>query len=163
MSPGEEPVFVLRTHPKILFWPAVRWLILICLAYACHMYIPQDIGGGWVYRGAQIATFCLTLHYAISPIIRWRRRVFIVTTKQIIIREGVLARKSLSTKLSRVSDIQVERGVLDRIFRCGTIVIVNAANGEASQAGNRVIFADVPNVLTVEDKLKDMVYHNPQH
>lgn len=161
MSPGEEPVFLLRTHPKVLFWSGVRWLALICLAYACHIFVPQDIGEGWVYRGAQIFTFYLTLHYAVSPIIRWRRRIYIVTTNQIIIREGVLAKKSLSTKLSRVSDIQVERGILDRIFRCGTLVVVNAANGEATQAGNRVIFADVPNVLAVEEKLKDMVYHKP--
>ena len=160
MAPGEEPVYLLRTHPKILFGPAVRWLLLICLAYACHILIPHNLGEGWVYRGAQIITFYLTLHYAVSPIIRWRRKVYIVTTKQIIIREGVMAKKSLSTKLSRISDIQVERGILDRIFGCGTIVVINAANGEAAEAGRRVAFADVPRVLAVESKLKDMVYHD---
>lgn len=162
MSPGEEPVFLLRTHPKVLFGAGVRWLLLICLAYACHILIPATLGEGWVYRGAQIITLLLTLHYAIAPIMVWRRKIYIVTTKQIIIREGIMARRSLSTQLSRISDIQVERGVLDRIFGCGTLIVVNAANGEASQTG-RVMFSDVPGVLKVEAKLKDMVYHGLEH
>ncbi|NKX55957.1 hypothetical protein [Arthrobacter mobilis] len=46
-------------------------------------------------------------------------------------------------------------------FRCGTIIIVNAANthgGDASNV-NRIVFHDVPRALDVEQKLKDMVFH----
>ncbi|MCC3299822.1 PH domain-containing protein [Arthrobacter caoxuetaonis] len=160
LNPGEEAIYLLRTHPKVLFLPAVTWLILVGAAVACYMFVPRDMLEGWLYLGLQAVTCALTIHYAAWPILQWWKKVYIVTTKQLIIREGVLYKKSISSQLIRVSDIQVERGILDRIFRCGTLVIINAANGEAAQAANRVIFTDVPHALKVEQTLKDMVYHN---
>lgn len=160
LNPGEDAVYLLRTHPKVLFLPAVTWLILVAAAVACYMFVPRDMLEGWLYLGLQAVTCALTIHYAVWPILQWWKKVYIVTTKQLIIREGVLYKKSISSQLLRVSDIQVERGILDRIFRCGTVVVINAANGEAAQASNRVIFTDVPHALKVEQTLKDMVYHN---
>lgn len=160
LNPGEEAVYLLRTHPKVLFLPAVTWLILAAAAVACYMFVPRGMLDGWLYLGLQAVTCALTLHYAAWPILQWWKKVYIVTTKQLIIREGVLYKKSISSQLARVSDIHVDRGILDRIFRCGTLVIINAANGEASQSSQRVIFSDVPHALKVEQTLKDMVYHN---
>lgn len=159
LSPGEHAVFLLRTHPKVLFVPACLWLLWTAAAAAVFLFVPRDLGQGWVQIGLQVLTFCLAVHYTYWPILQWRKRVYVVTTKQLLVREGVLYKKSLSSQLSRVSDIQVERGILDRIFRCGTLVMVNSANGDALNS-NRIVFSDVPNALAVEQTLKDMVYHN---
>lgn len=160
LNQGEQAIFVLRTHPKVLFLPAVTWMLLAAAAVACYMFVPRDWVEGWLYLGLQAVTGALVIHYAAWPILQWWKRVYIVTTKQLIIRQGVLYKKSISSQLARVSDIQVDRGILDRIFRCGTLVIINAANGEAAQSSNRVVFSDVPHALKVEQTLKDMVYHN---
>lgn len=159
LSPGEEAVFLLRTHPKVLFIPACLWLLWTAAAVAVYQFVPRDLGQGWVQIGLQLLTFCLAVHYTYWPVLQWRKRVYVVTTKQLLVREGVLYKKSLSSQLARVSDIHVERGILDRIFRCGTLVMVNSANGDALNS-NRIVFSDVPHALHVEQKLKDMVYHS---
>lgn len=158
LGPDERPVFMLRTHPKILFVPAVLWLFWVAASVLTWMFVPRDLGEGWVHTGAQAVTFLLALHYTWWPVLQWWKRIYIVTTKQILIREGVLYKKSLSSQIARVADIHVERGILDRIFRCGTLVIVNSANGDAVSDANRIIFRDVPRALEVEQALKDMVY-----
>lgn len=158
LGPGEDVVFVLRTHWKVLFIPAALWLFWVAAAVATWLYVPRDLGDGWVQIGLQVVTFGLAAHYTWWPILQWWKRVYVVTTKQVLITEGVLYKKSLSSQISRVADIHVERGILDRIFRCGTLVIVNAANGEAASDSNRIIFRDVPRALDVEQKLKDMVF-----
>lgn len=157
LNPGEQVICLLRTHPKVLFVPATMSLFWIAAAVATYMFVPRDLLQGWLQIGLQALTFCLAVHYTYWPILQWWKRVYIVTTKQLLVREGVLYKKSMSTQIARVSDIHVERGILDRIFRCGTLVIVNASNGDNGNA-NRIVFSDVPRALDVEQRLKDMVY-----
>ncbi|MCU6480548.1 PH domain-containing protein [Arthrobacter sp. A2-55] len=154
---GEVPVALLRTHPKVLFWPVIRWLVFIAMAAACYIFVPRDLVDGWVYWVAQAVTFYLTLHYAVAPILKWWCRIFVVTDRQIMVQEGVLYKRAISSQLARVQDIRTERGILDRIFRCGTLIIVNAANGVTSM-DDRVVFADVPHALKVEQSLKELVF-----
>lgn len=161
LGPGEEVVYVLRTHLKVLFLPAMIQLLLTACLVSAWMFIPADLGEGWVRYGAMIAVGIAMLHYAVWPVLQWRNNRFIVTTSQILVQEGVIYKKTHSSKLARATDIRCERGILDRIFRCGTIVVINAANTHTDAAAdlNRIVFRDVPGALEIEQKLKDMVWN----
>lgn len=162
LNPGETVLFHLRTHPKVLFSTAVVFLLLATGAAATTMYVPRDLVQGYAFGGAFAVLAVLALCYVWYPVACWATSTFTVTTKQIIVRAGVVSKKSHSTQLSRVSDIEVERGILDRIFRCGTLIVVNSANiqGGASDSMSRVVLKDVPNALCVEQAIKDLVFHH---
>jgi uncharacterized membrane protein YdbT with pleckstrin-like domain len=161
LNPGEEILFHLRTHPKVLFGPVVVLLLLIAAAVANTTYMPRDLLKGYLFGVPFAILGYLALYYVWYPFIVWKNSTFTVTSKQIVVRQGVLNKKSHSTQLSRVSDIEVERGILDRIFRCGTLIVVNAANiqGGSADGMSRVVLKDVPNALDVEQAIKDLVFH----
>lgn len=161
LNPGEEVLFHMRTHAKVLFGPGVVTALLAAAAVANTMYLPRDLLQGYLFWGIYAVIAYLAAYYVWYPVIQWKNSTYTVTNKQIVVRQGVLNKKSHSTQLSRVSDIEVERGVLDRIFRCGTLIVVNAANiqGGSSDGMSRVVLKDVPNALDVEQSIKDLVFH----
>lgn len=160
LSPGEDILFFMRTHPKCLAGPVAVLMLLSGCAIATALYLPSDAYEGGLYPGIMTGLGMLAIFYSWWPTVRWRNTTYTVTNRQIIVNEGVLYRKSHSTQLNRVSDIEVERGILDRIFRCGSLIVVNAANiqGGPSDKMNRVILKDVPRALDVEQLIKDLVF-----
>lgn len=161
LNPGEEVLFHMRTHAKVLFGPGVVTALLIAAATANTMFMPRDLLQGYLFWGPFAVIAYLALYYVWYPVATWTNSTFTVTTKQIIVAQGVLYKKSHSTQLSRVSDIEVERGIMDRIFRCGTLIVVNAANIQVGAADtmSRVVLKDVPRALDVETAIKDLVFH----
>ncbi|MBV9831858.1 MAG: PH domain-containing protein, partial [Marmoricola sp.] len=56
--------------------------------------------------------------------------------------------------LNRISDIAYEKGLVDRMFGCGTLVI-----SDASEEG-RVRLDDIPRVEQVQLTVSDELYHH---
>jgi uncharacterized membrane protein YdbT with pleckstrin-like domain len=57
-------------------------------------------------------------------VIGYVRRLFtkyLVTTRRLRITRGIVARKVQETRLDRVQNVNYEQGVIDRIFRVGTV------------------------------------------
>jgi membrane protein YdbS with pleckstrin-like domain len=55
--------------------------------------------------------------------------------------------------MNRISDIEYEKGLLDRIFGCGTLII-----SDASEQG-RVRLHDIPNVEQAQLRVSDELFH----
>lgn len=162
MSPEEEVLYSTRTHPKILFLPVLALLTVAVLTYFAFAYIQMAWASGWVLWISLGTLAVLAIKYALWPYLQWQRSLYFITNKQIIMSKGVLNQKTHSSQLSRISDLNVERGVLDRIFHCGTLVIYNAAGGlseGAVDSNSHVVLKDVPKVLDIEQKIKEMVFH----
>lgn len=160
LSQGEEIIYALRTHPKVLFLKVLAGAILLTLAilYAVNFSELHEIVHYIVYGILLVAG----LYFCIVPIIQWANQKFIVTNRQIFICSGVLMKKTHSSQLSVATDLNIERGILDRIFNCGTLIVLNSATDIASQK-TVVVLKDVPDVLTVEQKIKDMVFDLKKH
>ena len=55
--------------------------------------------------------------------------------------------------MNRISDISYEKGLVDRIFGCGTLVV-----SDASEHG-RVELRDIPRVEQVQLSVSDELFH----
>src|SRR5699024_71004 len=82
----------------------------------------------------------------------WRSTVFTVTTERIMRRRGVLMRRGLDMPLGRVANIVTERGLLDRIFGCGTLLVHDASSTRG------LAMVDVPRVLQVREVLSTLIH-----
>lgn len=155
----EEVIYALRTHPKVLFLKVFSGVIILTLVvmYAIYLGHLHEIVNYSVYGILTIAG----LYFCIVPIVFWWNKKFIVTNRQIFVCSGVLMKKTHSSQLSKASDLNVERGILDRIFNCGTLIILNSAT-DVSHEKTTVTLHDIPDVLTVEHKIKDMVFEMRQ-
>ncbi len=68
----------------------------------------------------------------------WIRRStceFAVTDRRVIIKTGVLTRKTLELNLVKIESVAVDQSLLGRIFNCGTITIIGSGGTRESFSG----------------------------
>lgn len=164
----EEILFTTRIHPKILFKPLVIQIGLIFLHYLVFKYVSGDSGWGWFDRWGIITLHgiivTLEVWYVVTPVLRWWNTIFTLTNVRVKAEWGVLYKQSREIDLDRISSISEERGILDRIFGCGSLNFYDAAadaqprtsgvwNKPEGMSGVR--FHDTPRVKLVRGLAED--------
>ena len=94
----------------------------------------------------------VVIWWVVIPFLRWLISTYTFTNRRLITRKGLLTRRGHDIPLNRISDISYEKGLIDRIFGCGTLVI-----SDASETG-RVELHDIPRVEEVQLVLNDLVH-----
>lgn len=173
-KPKEEIIWTGRTHFKILFKPTVIQLFLIALHVLVAIYIPRNTNWLWWDDWGQLLLQSLlvfgSLLYVIIPLLRWKNATFELTSKRVIKHWGVFYKHSLEIPLDRISSVSVERGILDRIFGCGTLNFqeASAVSHDTQGSWNRakdnrklqgVRFYDVPKVLDLKKCIDNTRYN----
>ena len=74
-----------------------------------------------------------------------------MTNKRVVVRTGILSRTGRDIPLTRVNDVTFTHNLLERILRCGTLVVESA--GERGQ----VQLTAVPRVEQVQRTLYELV------
>jgi membrane protein YdbS with pleckstrin-like domain len=85
----------------------------------------------------------------VAPVARWRTTHLVVTTRRLLVREGVRRGQSLDVPLDRITAVHARRTRLGRLVGCGSLVVAGA-DGE-------VEFTDVPGVDDVAALLQRAV------
>ena len=62
-----------------------------------------------------------------KPFLLWLTSEYTVTNRRLINRSGLITRVGRDIPLYRINDVSYERGLLDRILGCGTLVIAVAS------------------------------------
>jgi len=107
---GERVVYRARLHKIVYGWAAFfAFFDLIIL-----------LAGAWV--GA-ILLLLIAASLGLVAYIRIRTSEFGVTNKRVLIKVGVLSRRSLELLLPKVEGIGVAQGITARIFDYGTIIV----------------------------------------
>ncbi|GAA4785257.1 PH domain-containing protein [Microbacterium gilvum] len=128
---GEVLLARVRTHPKRLFWTVVLQLVLIAAHVLVAVFWPAPTGAAWFDDWGQPVVHAIIaiveIVYFVVPVSRWWCTVFTLTTLRVERRWGVIWKRSREIPLSRITSIEVQQGLLDRIFGCGTVVFFDAA------------------------------------
>ena len=101
----------------------------------------------WVIAAALLVWFC------VAPFLRWLLTTYTFTNRRLITRTGILTRRGHDIPLNRISDVSYEKGLIDRMFGCGTLVV-----SDASELG-RVELRDIPRVEEAQLSVSDELFH----
>ena len=153
LNEGEHIVLSTRTHVKALMLPAVVLIIIAGLAGYLTSLPSGD--SAWIWRlvlwviaGALIVWFC------VKPFLHWLLTTYTFTNRRLITRTGILTRRGHDVPMNRVSDVSYEKGLIDRVFGCGTLVV-----SDASELG-RVELRDIPRIEQVQLSVSDELFHH---
>jgi len=149
LTDGESVVVDTRTHPKALVLPIVVLVVILAVA----IYLDRKTGNGTVSLGEWIVALLVFVWFVLRPFLTWLTATYTITTKRLITREGLLARRGHDIPLMRISDVAYDQGILDRLLGCGTLVI-----SDASTHGS-VRLHDIPNVELVQRRLTELLDH----
>lgn len=147
LNEGERVVVDTRTHVKVLLVPV---LVLLLTAFAATYLLAQVAGvdGDGTRRALEIAigvvAAVVLVWFVLRPFLRWYFSSYTFTDWRFIQRTGMIAREGRTIPLNRISGVDFEVGVVDRVFGCGTLVV-----SDASEQG-RVALKDIPRVEHVQ-------------
>ena len=152
LNDGEHVVLSTRTHVKVLLLPAVVLIVVAGLAGYLSSLPDGEHAGVWRWVIWVIAALIL-LWFVVGPFLRWLLTTYTFTNRRLITRTGVFTRRGHDIPMNRISDISYEKGLLDRVFGCGTLVV-----SDASELG-RVELRDIPHVEQAQLTVSDELFH----
>jgi uncharacterized membrane protein YdbT with pleckstrin-like domain len=132
LHPGETVIY--EGHPSWRSTFGFYVLGVLLAAAAVAIGILADKGGIGAAAGAVILVVVL--------IVGWLRRIttrYLITSRRLQIRRGILAKNVEETRVERVVDVTVRQSVFDRILQIGAVDFDNAS----AQQGDLFRFSGV--------------------
>jgi uncharacterized membrane protein YdbT with pleckstrin-like domain len=148
LSDDETVVFHLRTHIKQIFGPLLLLVLVVVAAGLGATLVDDQPILRWGIVGVAVVIIAIWVFW---PIVNWLTTTYTVTDQRLITRSGVLTRVGRDIPHEHIHDVAYEQSVLDRILRCGTLVV-----SSASEEGT-VRLHDVPGVHVVQLRLSELV------
>lgn len=140
LNDGERVVVSIRTHPKALIWPGLAVLAALVALLVLTRLVENGIG-----RLAFGVLFLLVLLWFVAgSLVEWWTTTYTFTNRRFIKRSGFISKEGRTIPLNRISGVDFNIGLIDRIFGCGTLVV-----SDASTDGS-VELHDIPQVEKVQ-------------
>lgn len=140
LNDGEHVVISTRTHPKALLAPA----LILVLVVAAVLFLASRSDSTVLGAVAGAVAAGIVVWWVLRPFIAWLTTTYTFTNRRFIKRSGLIAKEGRTIPLNRISGVDFEIGVIDRVFGCGTLVV-----SDASTDGS-VELSDIPDVEKVQ-------------
>jgi uncharacterized membrane protein YdbT with pleckstrin-like domain len=142
LHPGEEIIY--EGHPS---WRSIlRFYIVGLIVVAAAAVI------GAVANGAGIAIAAGVVALLIVLLVGWLKRVmtrYLITTRRLQIRRGILSRRTEETRVERIVDVTIHQSLLSRMLSIGDVDFDNAS----AQQGDLFRFAGVADPGQITDAI----------
>ena len=140
LNEGEHVVVSTRTHVKALILPG----LVVVIALAAALVLTGLVDNGVARLVIWVLFLAVLVWFLVGPFLRWLTTTYTFTNRRFIKRSGFIAKEGRTIPLNRISGVDFEIGVIDRIFGCGTLVV-----SDASTDGS-VELSDIPRVEQVQ-------------
>ena len=148
LNDGEHVVVSTRTHPKALIGPALILLVVVALVVFVSSLTDSTLLGA--VTGAAAAA--IVLWWVVRPFVEWFTTTYTFTNRRFMKRSGLVAKEGRTIPLNRISGVDFEIGVIDRMFGCGTLIVSDASTN------GRVLLDDIPQVEQVQLKVAEELH-----
>lgn len=112
-----------QLHWLVLVWPAIIAGFVIAVGVVLLFRALNDQANTAAWLIAALVLLAIGDIPLIAALIKKRSAEFAVTNKRVILKEGVIRRRTAEMFLSKVESVGVDQTVIGRVFRYGSIVI----------------------------------------
>jgi uncharacterized membrane protein YdbT with pleckstrin-like domain len=85
----------------------------------------------------------------IAPLIAFSTSEFAITNKRVVIKVGLISRRTLEMNLNKIESVNVNQGILGRMLGYGTIVVIGTG-------GTKEPFAAISDPMTFRKKFQEL-------
>lgn len=149
LNDGEEIVLDLRPHWSFFALPAIALIASVSLLIALSAARWHE----WLQVLAAVITLVALVRFVVRYA-RWATTNFVVTSDRLIHRRGILAKEGIEIPLERVNTVFFRQSVLERLLRCGELVI------ESGGERGRQAFSDIPRPSSVQNDIYHQIEGN---
>ncbi len=129
LSSDEQVIRVFRPHWRMLLLP-IGWLVVGILGIILVYTLPPEDGLIDLITTGVIILALVPLSF--RRLIGWWFTQYVLTNERLVVRSGVVARSGIEIPLENINNVLFEQTVLERILRCGDLLIESA--GETGQS-----------------------------
>ena len=144
LAEDEEVVLDLHPHWKQLVVPLLLIPVVCGVASYVAFILPDDSARTALRWAIAVVAALMLLRFSLWPYLKWQTTHYVLTTRRVVIRQGVFGRSGRDIPLTRVNDVSFRHTLFERLLRCGTLTIESA--GEHGQ----VVLPEVPQVEMVQ-------------
>lgn len=152
LNEGEYVVVHTRSHPKALIGPVLLLVVVVAAVVGVGLVAPGGTTGTVLGFGVGVVAVLVVVWWFVRPLIDWLTTTYTFTDRRFISRSGFVAKEGRTIPLNRISGVDFEIGVVDRLFGCGTLIVSDAS------AEGRVEVHDIPRVEEVQLKVADELH-----
>ncbi len=153
MELQENEQLIWRGHPSArayLFW-YLQWGFLALLpVIVAGILRSQDKGTGLSFWTWALISLVLLVVVIVFDVLRRAAIDYVVTTRRIRIRRGILSRREQSTIIEKVQNINTNQSLLDRLLGVGSVDF-DTAGSDSNQAD--FVFAGIANPHALVQRL----------
>lgn len=156
LTNGETVLVHQHPHWKTLIPPGLATLVVVAgCAYLAALAAGSQLQPvAWIALGVVAAV--AVAWFGLGRWLRWKTTHFVLTTDQIMFREGILSRTGMNIPLHRIASVQTEIDLNDRLFGCGTLVVESAS-------AEPLRFNDIPAVEHTHTLLNHAIDGTTEH
>ncbi len=138
----DDEQIVLDLHPH---WRRIAAALLaLPLVAGVGAYVAGIGPDSSAYRlGVLVVAVLLLAVVSLRRLSRWHTTRYVVTTRRVILRSGGRRRSGRDVALHRITGIGLDRGLADRVFRSGDLVL------ECAREQSQLVLFDVPDLEQV--------------
>jgi uncharacterized membrane protein YdbT with pleckstrin-like domain len=152
LGDGEQVIVSTRTHWKALVLPAIVLIVTVGLASFLIAILPSGDAHDILMWIVVAAAVIVIGWFALRPFLVWLSASYTVTNRRLINRSGIITRRGVDIPLYRINDVRYEKGLLDRLLGCGTLII-----SASSELGVSTLH-DVPRVEQLHLQITDLLF-----
>lgn len=148
----EQEQLVTRPHVRVLTGPGLALVLLAPSASYLAGRLPEGDAQTPLRLLVALVALALLVPLAALPFWRWVWTSYVLTDRRLLVRRGVRRHVARELALAAVTGVgTARRGLLERLLRCGTLVVDSAIEGR------RLLLRDVPEVAEVQATLAELV------
>ena len=132
LSHDEEIISSFRPHWKLLFIPFL-WFIGLSIAIG-FVAVAFD----WLQWVLLVVLAGLLIYFVIRPLVAWWTTQYVLTTERLITRKGLIAKSGVEIPLERITNVNFNQSVFERILGAGDLLVESAGSTGQSK------FSDIP-------------------
>jgi uncharacterized membrane protein YdbT with pleckstrin-like domain len=142
----EAIVARLRPHARVLTLPTLGLLVIL----AATGYFFGGFREPWANIAVLAGSAGLSILVFVIPFLGWLARGYVITTRRVVIRQGLLVRTRQELLHSRGYDVTVRQNGLQQLFRSGDVLINTGLD-------RPVVLQDVPSAALVQSALHELM------
>ena len=140
LVPGETVVYQTRLHWVVMVRHILLGLLLFAGAGALLSYLFNHPGlsktNEHLTEGGAAALLACGIAAIIAGMVRRNATEMAVTTRRVVVKQGLVSRKTIEMLLSKIETIEVSEPMMGRMFGYGSITIVGT--GGTSEPFHRI-------------------------
>jgi len=139
LTPGETVIYETRLHWIVMLRPIVTGCVLTLVAAFLFYYAETgagiDVNTLHLLEGAGVVLLLAAIAAILIGIARRNATEMAVTNRRVVIKVGIMSRRTIEMMLSKIESIEVNETASGRMLGYGTIVVIGTGGTPEPFAG----------------------------